>query len=141
MTSAKEARQEGQVLDAWGRWGWRRCSIGSLAEFLLCCCCSDGMMIVLLGWLFPLVESSIVDWLGFGARFLRNNGGRSCMIGLIQKCHSMSTFPMSHHKYNERFKKVEIGIQALKWSRQCVCESWLGLHLACLNSTADTKIE
>eukprot|EP00956_Cyclotella_meneghiniana_P012101 scaffold17175_cov65-Cyclotella_meneghiniana.AAC.6 len=31
---------------------------------------------------------------------------------------------MSHHKYNERFKKVEIGIQALKWSRQCVYHGW-----------------
>ena len=40
---------------------------------------------------------------------------RWSMFGLIQGFHSISTLPMSHHKYNEWFEKVEIGICALWW--------------------------
>ena len=66
---------------------------------------------------------------------------RWSVCGLIEEFHSISTLPMSHHKYIERLENVEIGELALKWSPQRVFQSQVGSKLACPLSTFDTKIE
>ena len=66
---------------------------------------------------------------------------RWSMSGLIQDCHSISTLPISHHKYNEWLQKVEIGISVLKWSPQRVFQSRMGPKWAWPSSTFHTKIE
>ena len=65
---------------------------------------------------------------------------RWSMFGLIQEFHSISTLPMSHHKYNEWFENIEIGICALKCSPQCVFEVRVGSKLDLHLSTFCTKI-
>ena len=65
---------------------------------------------------------------------------RWSVFGLIQDFHSISTLPTSHYKYNEWLEKVEIGTWALKWSPQCVFQSWVGSKLAWPLSTYHTKI-
>ena len=66
---------------------------------------------------------------------------RWSMFELIQQFHSISTLPTSHYKYNEWLVKVEIGIWALKWSPQCVFQSWVGSKLAYMLLTFDTMIQ
>eukprot|EP00956_Cyclotella_meneghiniana_P015310 scaffold23314_cov40-Cyclotella_meneghiniana.AAC.1 len=50
-------------------------------------------------------ELWVVD--NFGSSILRF-APRWGMFGLIQRFHSTSRLPMSHHKYNEWLEKVEI---------------------------------
>ena len=76
----------------------------------------------------------------FGSSTLRFTP-RQSMFGLIREYQSISTLPTSHHKYDEWLEKVEIGVWALKWSRQRVFQSPVGSKLAYLFSTFDTKIE
>ena len=76
----------------------------------------------------------------FGTSTLRFTP-RWSMFGLIQEVHSISTLPMSHHKYYEWCEKVEIGICALKWSPQHEFQSQVGSKLAWPLSTFHTKIE
>ena len=66
---------------------------------------------------------------------------RWSIFGLFLEFHSISTLPTSHYKYNKWLEKVKIAIWHLKWTSQCVFESWLGLQLAWLHSTFDANIE
>ena len=66
---------------------------------------------------------------------------RWCMLGLIEEYHSISTLPTSHYKCNEWLEDVEIGVWALKWSPQLGFQSPVGLKLAYLFSTFDTKFQ
>ena len=65
----------------------------------------------------------------------------SSVCRLIQSFHSISTLPISHHKYNEWLDIVEIGIWSLRWSPQPIFWSWVGTNLAWPKSTFCTKIE
>ena len=66
---------------------------------------------------------------------------RWSMFGVIEEFHCISILPMSHHKYNEWLKKVEIGICALWWSPQRVFQSRVGSKLAWPLSTFCIKFE